>query len=79
LPTPAYAHFPVVRAEDGRKLGKQTQAPRIDTSRPAKILSMALAFLRQSPPVTLASASLEDVWQWAFTNWAPQAVKSPLP
>jgi len=79
LPTPAYAHFPVVHAEDGRKLGKQTDAPRIDTSQPAKILSMALAFLHQSPPVTLASAPVEDVWQWAFRNWAPQAIKSPLP
>ena len=79
LPTPAYAHFPLVHADDGRKLGKQTRAPRIDTSRPAKILSMALAFLHQSPSVHLASAPLEDVWHWALTNWDPLAVKSPLP
>ncbi len=79
LPTPAYAHFPLVHAEDGRKLGKQTHAPRIDTSRPAETLSMALAFLHQSPPVTLSSAPLDDVWQWALTHWDPQAIKSPLP
>ncbi len=71
LPTPAYAHFPLVREKDGRKLGKQTHAPRVDTSKPATTLFNALQFLRQEPPSTLASAPLEDVWRWALGHWRP--------
>ena len=74
LPTPADAHFPLVHAEDGRKLGKQTHAPRIDTGTPSKTLFKALEFLRQAPPVGLISAPLGDVWQWAITHWRPQAL-----
>lgn len=45
LPTPEYAHFPLVRASDGRKICKQTHAPRIDTRHPARTLTRALEFL----------------------------------
>jgi len=74
LPTPDYAHFPLVRTDDGRKLGKQTHAPRIDTSRPARTLLAALDFLHQSPPPELASATMDDVWTWALSHWCPAAV-----
>ena len=74
LPTPAYAHFPLVRTDDGRKLGKQTHAPRINTGTPSKTLLRALDFLHQAPPAGLASAPLDDIWQWAITHWRPAAV-----
>ncbi|MGA7964553.1 MAG: tRNA glutamyl-Q(34) synthetase GluQRS [Gammaproteobacteria bacterium] len=74
LPSPDYAHFPLVRMVDGRKLGKQTHAPRIDTSRPARTLLAALDFLHQSPPPELASATVDDVWSWALSHWHPVAV-----
>lgn len=74
LPTPAYAHFPLVRAQDGRKLGKQTHAPRVDAGTPSKTLFKALEFLRQTPPAALSSAPIEDIWTWAITHWRPQAL-----
>lgn len=77
LPTPAYAHFPLVRSDDGRKLGKQTQAPRIDTRRPAATLCEALTFLHQSPPAMLAAATPGEVWQWGAAHWNPDALASP--
>lgn len=79
LPTPGYAHFPLVRAKDGRKLGKQTHAPRIDTSRPPETLFRALEFLRQEPPATLASAPLEEMWQWALAHWRSSALNTSKP
>lgn len=75
LPTPAYAHFPLVRADDGRKLGKQTHAPRIDAGAASKTLFRALEFLRQAPPAALISAPLDDIWQWAVAHWRPRALR----
>lgn len=74
LPTPAYAHFPLVRAADGRKLGKQTHASRIDTRHPARTLVAGLGFLNQAPPEALESATLNEVWGWAMTHWRASAV-----
>jgi glutamyl-Q tRNA(Asp) synthetase len=76
LPTPAYAHFPLVRAKDGRKLGKQTHAPRIDTDHPSQTLFKALEFLRQEPPAALASDPLDAVWRWAIAHWRPRALEA---
>ncbi len=76
LPTPAYAHFPLVRAPDGRKLGKQTHAPRIDARHPARALVAALEFLNQAPPPALASAAADDVWAWAQAHWRSDALDS---
>ncbi len=70
LPTPVYAHLPLV-LEGGRKLGKQTGAPRLDVRRPARTLVAALDFLRQSPPAALADAAVDEVWTWALANWRP--------
>lgn len=74
LPSPVYGHFPLV-LQAGRKLGKQTRAPRLDHRRPARTLTAALEFLRQDPPATLDAASLEDVWDWALDNWQPDALR----
>lgn len=75
LPTPAYAHLPLVRSPDGRKLGKQTRAARIDTRRPGRTLVEALRFLRQAPPADMASERPEAVWAWAIANWHPDALR----
>lgn len=76
LITPSYAHFPLVLTTDGRKLGKQSHAPRIDTRRPAGTLVAALDFLRQAPPAELASSALHEVWSWALAHWRPAAVRT---
>jgi len=76
LHTPDYAHFPLVRTADGRKLGKQTHAPRIDTSRPGRTLLAALDCLHQSAPPELALATVEEVWTWALSHWRPATVNA---
>jgi glutamyl-Q tRNA(Asp) synthetase len=74
LPTPRYAHFPLV-VENGRKLGKQTHAPRLDRHRPVRTLAKALEFLHQRPPRSLKAAALDNVWNWALENWRPENLR----
>ncbi len=45
LPTPGYAHLPVVHGEDGQKLSKQTFATPVDRDDPVPALRHALAVL----------------------------------
>jgi glutamyl-Q tRNA(Asp) synthetase len=70
--TPQYAHLPVATNAQGEKLSKQTRALALDTS--ADMLSHALwqtlDFLGQTPPADLRDESLENVWQWARSNWS---------
>lgn len=69
LPTPEYAHLPVVLAPDGRKLSKQTGATPIDSRRPAEALHAALVFLGHRPPGELARAGPPEIWAWALRHW----------
>jgi len=69
VPTPAYAHLPVVVNAAGEKLSKQTLAPPIDAVAPAPSLWAALCFLGQSPPPELARAAVAEVWAWALAHW----------
>ena len=49
LPTPAYAHLPLVRDAEGRKLGKSLAALPVDAADPLPALRAAWAFLGQDP------------------------------
>lgn len=69
LPAPRYAHLPVAVNEHGEKLSKQTLAPPVDAARPLPFLIEALRFLGQQPAPELASAGIEEFWQWAIANW----------
>jgi glutamyl-Q tRNA(Asp) synthetase len=71
LPTPAYAHLPVVLDGWGNKLSKQTGATPLDAERPGPALVAALRWLGQTPPPDLARAPLTELWQWALTHWQP--------
>lgn len=68
LPTPSYAHHPIVTLR-GQKMGKSTGARRLNSSHASRSLSRALRFLGQSPPPTLETASVDEVWFWARENW----------
>lgn len=70
VPTPRYAHLPVVVNAAGQKLSKQTLARTVDAFAPAQLIVDALACLGQGPPSELARASLHEVWQWARSNWS---------
>jgi glutamyl-Q tRNA(Asp) synthetase len=72
LPTPMYAHLPVVTDMNGIKLSKSAGAAAIDIDRPAFELWRALEFLQQSPPAHLRRAGLATLWEWAIQHWQLQ-------
>jgi len=74
LPTPRYAHLPVVVDAHGQKLSKQSLACAIDGFAPAQVLTDALSCLGMAPPSGLAGAPTGEIWQWARSNWSMAAV-----
>jgi glutamyl-Q tRNA(Asp) synthetase len=80
MPTPNYAHLPVVVNVAGEKLSKQTRAAPVDISRPGPALFAALAFLGQRPPPELSRADVSELWTWARANWRlDQVPRGPAP
>jgi glutamyl-Q tRNA(Asp) synthetase len=73
LPTPQYAHLPVVVNTRGEKLSKQTLAQPLDTAKPATALWDALDFLGQHPPAELHN-DLVSLWCWAKPHWRLDSV-----
>jgi glutamyl-Q tRNA(Asp) synthetase len=69
VPTPEYAHLPVVVSAAGEKLSKQTRAAAVDSSRPGPALFAALEFLGQRPPAELSATPIHELWAWAKANW----------
>ena len=69
LPSPRYAHHPVVVNVAGEKLSKQTHAPSLESSQPVPALWDALTFLGQSPGKDLRNATLKEIWDWATAHW----------
>jgi glutamyl-Q tRNA(Asp) synthetase len=72
LPTPRYAHVPVVVNADGQKLGKQQFAEAVDPARPAPVLFKTLQRLRQHPDPALANAAPSEILDWGIAHWQPQ-------
>ena len=70
LPTPRYAHLPVVLDRHGDKLSKQTRARPIEGGPPAAALCAALGFLGHAPPGEFDGAPVAAVWDWARANWS---------
>jgi glutamyl-Q tRNA(Asp) synthetase len=68
LPTPGYAHVPLVLDAAGRKLGKRDLAHPIDPRRPLPALLAAWAFLGQlTAPEQPASPT--EFWDFAVERW----------
>ena len=74
VPTPRYAHVPVVTNAAGEKLSKQTLAQALALDHPVPVLWQALDFLGQAPPAGLQSASLPELWSWARAHWQLEQV-----
>lgn len=72
LPTPGYAHLPVVVDPRGCKLSKQTGASPLDLRRPGPTLIAALCFLGQAPPLSLALEPPLAILDWACAHWQRQ-------
>jgi glutamyl-Q tRNA(Asp) synthetase len=69
LPTPVYAHVPLVTNAAGQKLSKQTLAPALPERGRGAVLAQALAVLGHPPPPELAGANPAELLTWARTHW----------
>jgi glutamyl-Q tRNA(Asp) synthetase len=67
LPTPAYAHLPVVMNKDGNKLSKRTMADPVAGTDRVTSLRACLDFLGHAPPPDVTD--LDQMWRWAIDNW----------
>jgi glutamyl-Q tRNA(Asp) synthetase len=76
LPTPRYAHLPLVVNSLGEKLSKQTLAPALLPARAAEQLVEALRFLGQAVPNDLAESGLAAVWDWALAHFSASTIAS---
>jgi glutamyl-Q tRNA(Asp) synthetase len=72
--TPAYAHLPLLKEPDGRKLAKSRRSAPLDPARAAGQLWNVLNWLRQDPPAPLAYAGVAEIWDWAIANWRPAKI-----
>jgi glutamyl-Q tRNA(Asp) synthetase len=70
LPTPHYAHLPVLVNEQGQKLSKQTFAAPIPLADPVPWLFECLRALGQQPPAELLQARRDELLQWAAQHWS---------
>jgi len=74
LPTPRYAHLPVVLDAHGDKLSKQTHAPAITADNAARALWHALDFLGLAPPAELRGAASVELLEWGLPRWQLSAI-----
>ena len=75
LPTPIYAHHPLVVDDCGKKISKQDGATDVLTgASPEEVLLRALNFLQQAPEQNLARADKQEILARAVTHWKIKAV-----
>ena len=77
LPTPRYAHVPVVVDANGEKLSKQTRAAPLPMEQPQVALASAWRFLDQTAPDDNFGSAAE-FWRWAIPRWDPRRIP-PVP
>ncbi len=70
LPTPRYAHLPLVTEPGGAKLAKSRRSVALDPTQAGRQLHEALLLLGQGPPVTLKLESPRTVLEWACAHWS---------
>ena len=69
LPTPAYAHVPVLVEADGAKLAKSRRSIPVNPDNALPQLLQVFALLGLVPPPELRRASLAGAWEWATERW----------
>ncbi|HMW18080.1 MAG TPA: tRNA glutamyl-Q(34) synthetase GluQRS [Accumulibacter sp.] len=70
VPTPSYAHLPVVTNAAGEKLSKQTRAPAVDAAAGSTLLAAALTFLGHTVPAEIAAGPVGEFWSWSIQQWS---------
>ena len=69
LPTPNYAHTPLIIDANGKKLSKRSFAAKAETTYPSEILRYLLKLLRHPAPDDSEHASVSELLVWAIQNW----------
>ena len=76
VPTPSYAHLPLVTNALGQKLSKQTLAPALPEHAQSQVLYEALNVLGHSAPTELVGAPPAELLAWAISHWRFEAVST---
>lgn len=80
VPTPHYAHLPVVVDEHGQKLSKQSGARPVDMRQPNRVLWFALVVLGQEPSPEIRFASPGEIMVSAIARWDRKRIpREPQP
>lgn len=85
LPTPAYAHLPLVTDPEGAKLSKRDNAVSFARDHDleghgGQFIAAALEFLGQRVPAELGMASGRELLEWGVQNFAPTLIlRNPEP
>jgi len=71
LPTPRYAHLPLVTEPSGEKLAKSRRSVPLDPASAGRQLYHALRLLHQDPPAALEPEPAPVILEWACGSWEP--------
>lgn len=69
LPTPRYAHVPLITNAAGQKLSKQTLAPALPERGRSRVIATALAALGHAVPADMHDAPPAELLAWASAHW----------
>lgn len=69
LPTPGYAHLPLVVEQTREKLGKSRHSVPVEPRDASAYLTTVLRLLNHAPPPELESDSPQQLLAWAVRNW----------
>jgi glutamyl-Q tRNA(Asp) synthetase len=78
LPTPLYAHVPVLTEADDTKLAKSRRSVRLSAGKALPQLLTVFSLLGMVPPKALARASIAEAWSWAIGQWQVNRVPKRL-
>ncbi|MDQ3206026.1 MAG: tRNA glutamyl-Q(34) synthetase GluQRS [Pseudomonadota bacterium] len=79
VPTPRYAHLPLVRDREGRKLSKSDAALPLDPAAPLPALRAAWVALGQEPEVLCRSTDVDMALRDAVAAFQPERIPAALP
>ncbi len=70
VPTPRYAHLPLITEPSGAKLAKTRRSVALEPAAAGAQLWQALGLLRQDPPAELKLSSPAQILSWGIEHWA---------
>jgi glutamyl-Q tRNA(Asp) synthetase len=83
LPTPRYAHLPLITEPGGAKLAKSRRSVALAPERAGPQLWQGLTLLRQDPPAELKLQSAAQILSWGIEHWSLAPLRglreTPLP